>query len=333
MVTPTDLAVTSPAPPSRLPELLGQARTPLDVLCALAEDGATSDLDLWALAAMRDGQPHVYLCTVAPLPPAAAASQLAHFASAAAAMDCEGDLLMPDWAAAAQQALCLRPQLPPVDGQLAAYRDTHIRTDEQTGIIIRAAAMAQVEGGREPRWQRLPLMVQYIRPYLRALNLSNADTARGMVDVESGTYSWPYFVDAVDREVERARRHDAELSVAVLELKPQRVLGEVPAELHRRIAEHIMSCVRRSDLVGRTGKRSYAVFFHGTGPRAALIAAGRIAEALAADAEIDGFMSFSLGVSGWDGSGPVEVSTLLAQAGEAAGEAATIAPGCAFVYV
>jgi hypothetical protein len=56
------------------------------------------------------------------------------------------------------------------------------------------------------------------------------------------------------------------------------------------------------------------VFLHNTGPRPALIAAGRIAEALREDDEVSSALSFSLGVSGWEGEGQLEVSTLLAQA-------------------
>jgi len=339
MVTQGNVAVaTTPmlAPasePSRLPEMLARARTPLEVLCSLAEDGLAYGFDLWAMAVMRQERPEVYLCSMAPLSAACAAGQLAHFAESAGDMPCDGDLLMPDWTAATQQVVCLQPQLPPITQELAQYRDTHLGVGEQSGVIIRAAALGGLNARLDPGWARLPIMVQYAAPYLRSMSLAEADTSRGMVDLESGVYSWPYFIDAVEREADRAQRYESELSLAVLELRPLRLLGEIPAELHRRIGEHIVASVRRSDLVGRVGKRAYAVYFHGTGPRPALIAAGRIADALRADEAINGIVSFSLGVSGWERTGPLEVSMLMSQAGEAAAEAAVIAPGSAFVYI
>jgi GGDEF domain-containing protein len=334
MVTEGNAAVVSPVEPSRLPEMLAQVRTPLEVLCSLAEEGAACGFDLWAMAVTRRDLPEVYLCSAVPLSAACAVSQLAHFVESAADLACEGDLLMPDWSAAPQRVVCLQPQLPPLTQELAQYRDTHLSTGEQTGVIVRAATLAGSKGTRlEPDWSRLPIMVQYASPHLRSMNLVEADTTRGMIDVESGMYSWPYFIDAIEREVDRARRYECELSLAILELKPLGLLGEIAPNLHRRVGEHIMASVRRSDLVGRVGKRTYAVFFHGTGPRPALIAAGRIADALKADEALNGFLSCSLGVSGWEHNGPLEVSTLMGEAGAAAAEAALISPGSAFVYI
>ena len=327
-------AAVRAAETSRLPDMLPQAHTPLEVLCALAEDGMPCGLDLWAMAVTRHDAPEVYLCTEAPVDPDCAVSQLAHFIASASALPCEGDLLMPDWSQAAQRVVCLDPQHPPRAGELAEYRDTHLPTGDQTGVIIRAASLvAPDRPAPAAAWERLPSMLQYAAPYLRSMSLVDPDTTRGMIDVESGMYSWPYFMDAIEREVDRSRRYQSELSLAILELKPMRVLGEIPGDLHRRVGAHIVANVRRSDIVGRVGKRTYAVFFHGTGPRPALIAAGRIAEALGADEAIAGIVSFSLGVSGWEKAGPVEVGTLMSQAGEAAAEAALIAPGSAFVYV
>jgi len=334
MVSEGNLAPAMTPERSRLPELLPAARTPLEVLCALADVGVDYGLDLWAMAIMRGHVPTVYLCTAAPLPPAVAATNLAHFIASADAMECEGDLLMPDWSQAAQQVVCLQPYAPVMAKGLAEYRDTHVCTGQRTGAIIRAATLSSSASEVvAPAWEFLPALVQYVTPHLRATDLTNADTARGMIDADSGMYSWPYFVDVAERECDRARRYDMELSVGVVELRPARMLREIPAELHRRVGEHLLACVRSSDLVGRIGHHSYAVFFHNTGPRPALIAAGRIADALNGDPVVEEVVSFSIGVSGWEKGEPAEISSLLAQAGEAAGEAARVAPGCAFVYI
>lgn len=318
---------------SNLPTVLARARSPLEVLSALAHEGAHFDLDLWAMATVRDGEPAVYLCSLAPLSPNTAGGHLSHFVASASTLECPGALLMPDWAMAPQQVVCLQPALPVVAQDLAEYRDTYLPTGASTGAIVRAATLDSGATAPSATWSRLQVMLQYAAPYLRAMDMVNSDTARGMVDVESGTYSWPYFIDALEREIDRARRQTDELSLAVVDLRPLRSLEEIPAQLHRRVGAHVTGAVRHSDLVGRIGKRSFSVFFHHTGPRPALIAAGRILEALRADEEIAGVLSFSIGISGWEGTGTVEPCTLLSQAGEAAQEAAASGSGKAFVYI
>jgi GGDEF domain-containing protein len=123
------------------------------------------------------------------------------------------------------------------------------------------------------------------------------------------------------------------LSLAVLDLRALPSSPPIAPRLHGRVGKHLAEAVRRTDMVGRIGPSSYAVFFHSTGPRPALIAAGRIAEALRGDDGLMSSLSFSLGVSGWECEGPLCLTTLLAQAGEASSEAATIAPDRAFVYL
>lgn len=315
---------------SDLPDSLSRARTPLEVLTALAREGANHDFDLWAMAARRDGAPVVYLCSAAPLAPEVAASQLAHFIRSANVM-AEAEEWS-NWEGAEVQALCVQPQAAPVGHDLAEYRDLPLRLAREDGVVIRAASL-KGEGERHPAWSRLDMMLHFAAPYLRAVDLNNTDTARGMTDVESGTYSWPYFLDALEREVERARRDQCDLALAVLELRPLKSVEALMPPVHRCVGEHVERVVRRTDLVGRIGPAAYAIFFHGTGPRPALIAAGRIADALRQDETLMKTLSFSLGVSGWEGEGLLETSTLLAQATEAANEAAVIAPDRAFVYL
>jgi GGDEF domain-containing protein len=320
--------------PTRLMEALPAARTPLEVLEALAEAGSDHGFELWAMAVVRNHAPAVYLCTTAPLPPAAVATNLEHFVTCASKLDCEGDQLMPDWSQATRHAMCLQPYAPVVTRGLAEYQDRHVPTGQPTGAIIRGATLSETaSGAAPPAWDLLESLIRYATPYLRAVDLATTDTARGMIDVDSGAYSWPYFVDAVERECDRARRCGVEVSLAVVDLKPMRMLREITPDLHRRVGDHLQACVRQTDLVGRIGERTYAAFLHNTGPRPALIAAGRIADAMKGDEVLEATLSFSIGVSGWEKSGPVEGSLLLAQASEAAAEAAQVAPGCAFVYL
>ncbi len=152
-----------------------------------------------------------------------------------------------------------------------------------------------------------------------------------LVCPESGAYTEEYFLDCLEREVQRTRRHLGELALAVLELRPVDPRVEPGALVQARVGGHLRAAVRRTDLVGRLGPRTYGAFFYNTGPRSALIAAGRIAEALSGDALIAAEVVFALGVSGWEITGP-DAERLLTQARSAAREALLIAPGRAFVY-
>ena len=316
---------------SEVTDFLSRARTPLDVLTALAREGAAYNLDVWAMAIRYEQRRMVYLCSVAPLEPSVASGQLAHFqASSEVSGDCSGA------ASEAEQvyttAVCLRPDIAPAPHELAEYRDLAVRLKAGDTATIRAAALRH-EHGLQPNWSRATAMVQYAAPYLRALDLRDTGTTVGMIDAESETYSWPYFIDALTREVERSLRGNDELALAVLELRPLGEQRELPPEVHKRIGEHLTLAVRRTDVVGRTGPSSYAVCFHNTSPRPALIAAGRIVEALKGDRKVMEALSFSVGVSGWEGDGPLGATSLLAQATEAAAEARVMAPDRAFVYL
>jgi GGDEF domain-containing protein len=315
---------------SEFTDALPKARTPLEVLTALAAEGAQHGLELWCMALRREAGEGIYLCSQSPLEHGVAALQLSHFITSANEMAERSRL--PLWTGTATQVVCLQPQLPPLDPELAEYHDMPIDTGASSPLLVRAASLRN-DGGSEPNWSKLEVMLRYATPYLRALETNSRDTAYGMLDLDSGAYSWQFFLDALEREVARARRQQAELALAVLELRPLPQTGEIPPQVHRLIGAHMARIVRRTDLVGRIGAASYAAFLHNTGPRPALIAAGRIADALREDSEISASASFSLGVSGWEGEGLLEVTALLAQAEEAASEAAQGGAGRTFVYV
>jgi hypothetical protein len=297
------------------------------VLAALAAEGAEHGLELWGMAVRREQGAGIYLCSQAPLTAGVAATQLSHFLGSLNELAGRAE-----WTGASTQVLCLQPGLPELAPDLAEYRDLPVDTGGASPTLIRAAAL-RCNDEFAPNWSKLEIMVRYAAPYLRALEMNVQDTAYGMLDLDSGVYSWPFFVDALEREIARARRQQAELALAVLELQPLPQSPVITPPLHRLVGGHMARIVRRTDLVGRIGATTYAAFLHNTGPRPALIAAGRIADALREDEEVSSRLSFSLGVSGWQGEGLLEVSTLLAQAEEAAADAAHSAPGRTFVYV
>lgn len=313
---------------SALSEALASARTPLDVLAALAEAGESYALDLWSLAVHWEGAPMLCLASVPPVSPAVASAcreKLQERATVLAeAEDCR------NFDRALVRALYLSPDLPPVGGEEMEAREVMIPLVGEGLAVVRVVSL-QADDLRRPDWDRMETMVEQAAPYVRGLG--RGVTTLAITDAESGTYSWPYFLDALERELERSRRQQSELSVAVLDLRPLPSGISLSPQLHGRVGGHLAEVVRRTDMVGRIGPSSYAVFFHNTGPRPALIAAGRIAEALRGDDALRSSLSFSMGVSGWECEGPLSLLTLLAQAGEASAEAATIAPDRAFVYL
>ena len=313
---------------SELSEALARARTPLDLLAALAETGEAHALDLWTLAVHWEGVPMLCLASVPPVSQDVASAcrdeLQAHGSALAEADGCR------DFDGGVVRALYLSPDLPPVGGAVTEAREVIVPLAGEGLAVVRVMCL-QVDDLRRPDWERMEAMVELAAPYLRGLG--QGATQQAITDVESGTYSWPYFLDALERELERSRRQQSELSVAVLDLRPLPSGVSLSPRMHGRVGGHLAEVVRRTDMVGRIGPSSYAVFFHNTGPRPALIAAGRIAEALRGDDALISSLSFSMGVSGWEGEGPLSLSMLLAQAGEASAEAATIAPDRAFIYL
>ena len=310
-----------------------RARTPIELLCLLAEEGRALGLDLWGMATDSQRAPAIYACTVAPMDPAALNTHLAHFIISASSLLSSQSTETIDWNNADQQAVCLHPSLKPLSGSLADHRDVGVPICGETDAVIRAAALEKPESPRTPvSWEQANRLVQAAIPHLRSLVAETGQTD-GILDKESGTYAAPYFLDSLEREIERARCHLVELSLAVLNLQPAGLLGEIPPWVHSRVGSHLGRVVRRTDMVGRIRSRSYAIFFYNTGPRGALMAAGRMADVLNSDEAIKRNTMFSLGVSGWELNGLVDVPTLLLQASKAAQEAAAIAPGRAFVHI
>jgi GGDEF domain-containing protein len=327
--TAVEIPVSGQGHDLRLASELRQARTPLDVLCGLTEHGATMGLGLWAMAMITSRGPSVWLCSIPPLVPPALNEQLARFLVHAGA-----NLTRPGpgrpWADARVMAVCLRPEASPISGEVGECWDRSLRLCDETQAMVRAAAVGPGDTVPAPVWEQAQIMVRAATPYLRAA-VVGASHDGGLLCPDSGVYAEPYFRDCLDREVERARRHLGELSLAVVELRPTNMSQEPGKPVHGRIGGHLRNVVRRTDLVGRLGLRSYGVFFYDTGPRLALLAAGRMADALSGDPLLTKEVSFAIGVSGWELAG-ADATSVLAQARTAATEALLIAPGKAFVY-
>lgn len=301
-------------------EALAQARTPLELLAVLAEEGC--EQDLWMLALPPQAGGALDLVSRSPLAPAVAARCLRDFAGVT-----PSDPAMPRPAA---RTLCLAPELPVVKQGNWEYEEALLPLGDGQVAILRAGRVD--EGGRHggSRFGTLSLLAA---PYLRGLLRARTPGVGAIIDAESGTYCWPCFLDALEREVERSRRTGTELAVVLLELRPLARGGVLSPELHALVGQHAVRCIRSTDMVGRMSPSAYAVFLHNTGPRQALIAAGRLEEALRSDPRVRAQLSFAIGVSGWEHGEMLGATVLLAQAAAAATEAAYIAPDHTFVYI
>lgn len=330
---PDPAAVKRPAEPdpgSRLAGQLRSARTPLDVVCRLSEQGGVLGLDLAAMAMVTGAGPAIWLCSTAPLEPADLRAQLTQLQTAAKSQ-LVAELAQGDWSRVAAVAACVDPGAPPLAVGRFDCRDRVLWLSDEARALVRLACLdAGAAGLPESRWDEAAGLLRAAVPWLRAVTMGSGP-GTPLVCPESGAYVEEYFLDCLDREIERARRHLGELALAVLELRPVDPRSEPGALVQARVGGHLRAAVRRTDIVGRLGPRTYGAFFYSTGPRAALIAAGRVAEALAGDALITSEVVFGLGVSGWEVTGP-DAESLLSQARSAAGEALLIAPGRAFVY-
>ena len=120
------------------------------------------------------------------------------------------------------------------------------------------------------------------------------------------------------------------MSLTVIQLLPFEMMSCLPTHIHQKVTKHITNSVRRTDIVGRMDVYSYGAFFHHCGPRDALIAAGRIAEAIREDEDIARRLLFALGVSGWEAPDD-DALTLVLRAREAAIEALETSPGHPFI--
>lgn len=237
-----------------------------------------------------------------------------------------------DWINASLLTACIAPLAEPLSLGPMIHRDSLVWLCDETRAIIRASCLAENNPlYDEQAWDGAQILIRAAIPYLRAVAVAAGDSG-SLLCPESSVYIGPYFLDCLDREIERARRHQSELAIAIMELRPLELTREPSPQIHARIGSHLHSTVRRTDLVGRLGPKSYGAFFFNTGPRSALIAAGRIAEAMSTDPVLTAEINYALGVSGWEVTGP-DAASVLRQARSAASEALLIAPGRAFVYI
>lgn len=330
LILDADTAVLEALDVQELSRELQQCFSPIETLVKAAECASKIGVELWQVASCLGGAP--LLLSVASRPPApeVLSSYLTHFCLAADNMLGEQKSAPSDWHLISPQVSWLMGETTGGRGWPEEYRDFCIKTGSDLSLVRCSGGAGGRGGGEQIDWRSAQLVGQAVIG--RLTELGRGTQTNLLRDPVSGVYSEKGFFEALEREVERTRRHAIPLSVAALEVFALHGQEHLLAEVHRSLGGHLRHQVRQSDLVGRVGDLSYGILLYHAGPRNALIVAGRIADALHDDEFLNGVMTFSLGVSGWDCSGP-EGLTLLSQARRAAAEAAVVAPGRPFIYI
>jgi len=163
------------------------------------------------------------------------------------------------------------------------------------------------------------LLLQKDRADSQALRLATLDPL-------TGAYNRRTFHEIAEREMSRARRAGQPLSIVVLDIDHFRAVNEkhgqrVGDELLRRVAEILRGALRKEDMLVRYGGEEFLVLLPEVPGPGAVIVAGRMRKAVAAEeialAEDRFALTVSAGVAARLDEGPESVDTLVARAEEA----------------
>lgn len=213
-----------------------------------------------------------------------------------------------------------------------AYHDhlTH-RGSEVIGVTRAAASFT--ERLTPGRWREADRVLEAAAWILGALGDDEAEP-RGIIDPITGVYTRSFFDVALSGELARQQRAPSELSIALLQLRRSAALmaDETPSpQVLTETAQTMRRQLRESDIVARLDGRRLAALLPCTGPRAGLMAATRLGEALQETAELEGW-SIDIGVSGV-GLETASAAELVDQAAHAMSSAQKGAAEHPFVYV
>jgi diguanylate cyclase (GGDEF)-like protein len=104
---------------------------------------------------------------------------------------------------------------------------------------------------------------------------------RAFIDDTTDVYNARYLLEALDREIRRAERYGAELSILFLDLDRFKLVNDhhghlVGSNVLRQISQLLMQCVRQVDTVARYGGDEFTVLLVDTGERVGRSIAERI---------------------------------------------------------
>ena len=131
----------------------------------------------------------------------------------------------------------------------------------------------------------------------------------------TGCYNKVGFLLLLECELERARRRDISLSVALFKIEP------ADSDVAKEVARHGRECCRLLDVLGTFGEQGVAMLLPDTGVEGAQVAAQRLLSSFLAAREVEGGLATErllIGVASYPKDGS-EARELLAQADERAG--------------
>jgi len=271
--------------------------TATDVLELLGRADAVTpaEIDLWAALVLGES-PKMYVHC--PRPPSPTATLALADSMKSELCDYGGEALAASACAKQVRLSCASLDEEVMTGLTDAYRD-HLtqRGDEVVGMT--RAAATHTEGLTLDRWRQAEEALELAAWMLGSLAVVD-ERRQGFIDPISGVYTRSFFEEALHNELVRHTRRASEVAVIVLQLRRSgAALTDVqPAPaLLVFVARALKDTLRMSDVVARVESRQFAVLMPDTNPRAGLIAANRLGEALRDAHELDGW-SIDIGISG-----------------------------------
>jgi len=128
--------------------------------------------------------------------------------------------------------------------------------------------------------------------------------ADAMTDSLTGLANYRCFVQSLDRELERSRRHKLPLSLITLDLDHMKVINDQHGhgagdDAIRLVAKVLTEAVRKFELVARPGGDEFTVILPNTTASDARRLAERLREAVGAQSVLGANLSASIGVASW----------------------------------
>lgn len=109
---------------------------------------------------------------------------------------------------------------------------------------------------------------------------------RAVTDPLTGIYNRQYILDAIEKDVRRARRYGTPLSCLMLDLDGFKEMNDKYGHIEgdrilRRVAETIASTLRETDIAARYGGDEFCIVASATGLDGAMLLAERLRSAIA----------------------------------------------------
>jgi diguanylate cyclase (GGDEF)-like protein len=128
-----------------------------------------------------------------------------------------------------------------------------------------------------------------VRAGLRILHLQTELRVKASHDELTGVMNRRIVIEMLDREIDRTRRDDLDLTVGMIDIDHFKEVNDrhghlVGDEVLRQAAQCIAQGLRRSDLMGRFGGEEFLIALPGCDAEAAAVVAERVRAAISANA-------------------------------------------------